>query len=302
MSACSEGPQSTFPLASQGFLSAEISNDGNFAVIGSIHHGGSYWDLKKKERLFSWNHQQGKMSSLRAVAISKNGHRAITCEEDTLVLWDTRSGKSKQFWQAEDRILSIAMNREGDKALMGLRNGTVSYFDLDRGAAIYNFKHLAEVRQVSLSQDGLTGISAGDDMSVKILDLKSGKEIQNKTLQNQIKTIAISSSGSKAFASAQREDSIIWEINSDKTLYKQHNRVTNFTSATFSENENFITLGTFTGEIYRIDIRSGQQLNKWQAEPRKAYGGAASKAIMDLYDDNKSIVALTSDGMFETFK
>ncbi len=302
ITACSEGPSSTFPLAKQGILSADLSEDGDYAVIGSIHHGGSFWDLQKKERLYNWNHQTGKMSSLRAVALSKDGRRAVTCEEDTLVLWDTSTGESKQFWQADDRILSIALNDKGNRALMGLRNGTVSYFDLDRGSAIFNFKHQAEVRSVDLSKDGLIGISASDDKTIKVFDLKSGKEIQNKSLANQIKTVALSSSGAKAFATAQREDSIVWDIDSDKFLYQKHNRVTNYTSASFSENEKYISLGTFSGAIIKLDIQSGQEISSWQAEPRQAYGGAASKAIISLNDDNNQIVAITSDGMLEIFK
>lgn len=299
---CSEGPSSSSPLAKQGFLSADLSMDGSKALIGSIHHGGSFWDLNKKERLYNWNHQNGKMSSLRAVAISKNGQRAVTCEEDNLVLWDVSTGEYKQFWQADDRILAIDLNDKGDRALMGLRDGTVSYFDLDKGRAIHNFKHLAEVRSVSLSKDGLTGISASDDRTVKVFDLKQGKEIQTKTLSNQIKIIAISDSGSKAFATAQREDSIIWDIASNKTLYKKHNRVTNFTAADFSDDERYISLGTFSGSISRLDINTGTEVNKWQAEPRQAYGSAASKAIISLIDGNTTISALTSDGMFQTFK
>tara|TARA_R110001592_G_scaffold177076_2_gene417342 strand:+ start:156169 stop:157134 length:966 start_codon:yes stop_codon:yes gene_type:complete len=299
---CSEGPISTVPLAKQGLLSADLSIDGSKALIGSIHHGGSFWDLESKERLFNWNHQSGKMSSLRAVAISKNGQRAVTSEEDTLVLWDTNTGEYKQFWQADDRILSIALNDKGDRALMGLRDGTVSYFDLDRGNVIYDFKHLAEVRRVSLSKDGFTGMSASDDKTVKVLDLKEGKEIQSKTLNNQIKMIAISDSGSTAFATAQREDSIIWDIASDETLYKKYNRVVNFAAADFSEDEQYLSLGTFSGSIIRLEIKTGIEVNKWQAEPRQAYGSATSKAIMSIVDHNKSIYALTSDGMFEVFK
>ena len=242
------------------------------------------------------------MSSLRAVSISKNGLRAVTTEEDTLVLWDARSGEYKQFWQADDRILSIDINENGDKALMGLRNGTVSYFDLDKGITIYNFKHLAEVRSVSLSKNGLMGISSSDDRTVKIFDLKQGKEIQTKTLSNQIKTIAISDSGTKAFATAQRENSIIWDIQTDNMIYKKSNNMVNYTVADFSDNENYLSLGTFSGSIIRIDIKTGDEINKWQAKPRKAYGSASSKAIMSLVDNNETISALTSDGMFEVFK
>lgn len=299
---CSEGPTQTTPLAKQGLLSGAISHNGDMAVIGSIHHGGSLWDLKKKERLFNWNHESGKMSSIRAASISKDGSRAVTCVEDNLVLWDTVSGEYKQFWQADDRILSISLNDKGNRALMGLRDGTVSFFDLDKGVAIFNFKHLAEVRQVAISKNGKVGISASDDKSIKVFDLEKGLETHTKSLSNQIKTIAISDSGSLVFSTAQREDSIIWNIEQDSVIYQKHNRVTNYTSADFSDNEQQLSLGTFTGKIIKLDIKSGTEKQTWQAEPRQAYGSAASKSILDLVDSGNTIYALTSDGMFETFK
>lgn len=302
ITACSDGPTNVTPLAKQGLLSGVISDAGDMALIGSIHHGGSLWDINKKERLFNWNHESGKMSSIRAVSISKDGSRAVTCVEDSLVLWDTMSGKYKEFWQADDRILSIELNSKGNRALMGLRDGTVSYFDLDKGQALYNFKHLAEVRKVSISKDGKIGISASDDKSIKVYDLEQGTEIHTKILSNQIKTIAISDSGSLVFATAQREDSIIWDIEQDKIIYKKHNRVTNYTSADFSDNEKQLSLGSFTGEIIRLDIKTGKVIQKWQAKPRQAYGSAASKSILHLVDKGQTIHALTSDGMFESFK
>lgn len=300
--ACSEGPTVVFPLAKQGLLSGAISQDASSALIGSIHHGGSYWDLQKKERLFNWNHESGKMSSIRATAISKDGSKALTAVEDNLVLWSTTTGKYEQFWQADDRILSIAVNASGNRALMGLRNGTVSYFDLDRGMAINNFKHFAEVRKVALSKDGKIGISASDDKTVKVFDLNKGSEIHTKSMSNQIKTIAISDSGTLVFATAQREDSIIWDISADKIIHNKHNRVTNYTSADFSDNERTLSLGTFTGAIIRLDVKTGEQVNKWQAKPRQAYGSAASKSIIDIVDNDKTVSALTSDGMFEVFE
>ena len=298
---CSDGPSSTLQVAEQGLLSAALSNKGMHAVVGSIHHGGSYWDFSSNERLYNWNHKSGEMSLLRTVDISKDGDLAATCQEDTIVLWDTQTGQARQFWQAEDRIHSIALNAKGDRALLGLRDGTVNYFDLNTGMSIFNFKHQAEVRSVRLSLDGTIGMSAGDDKVVKILDLTLGKEIHSKTLSNQIKTIAISDSGRLAFATAQREDSVVWDISTNETIFSTDNRVTNFTAADFSDDEGHLSLGTFTGKVIRLNAVSGQQVNTWQAKPRQAYGSASSNAILSIRDDDSKILALTSDGMLEIF-
>lgn len=301
LTGCADGPSQAFPVAAQGLLSGAVSTDGQHAVIGSIHHGGSYWNVEKNERLYNWNHKAEAMSSLRAVALSKDGKRAVTCEEDTIVLWNTQTGKPEQFWKAEDRIHAISLNEKGDRALMGLRNGSVRYFDLNRGVAIYNFEHQAEVRSVALTPDGRFGISAGDDMVAKIYNLATGQEIRQKTLSNQIKIVAVSDSGKLAFASAQREASYVWDIQTDSIVFSQDNRVTNYTAVDFTDDERLLSLGTFSGKIMRLDAQTGQELKTWQAEPRKMYGSATSKAVLSLTDDGSKIVALTSDGMLEIF-
>jgi len=300
--ACSKGPEKQFQLATQGLLSGDLSQNAELAVIGSVHHGGSLWDLKRNERLFAWNHAAGELSSIRAAAISGDGKSAVTTVEDSMVLWSTESGKSKQFWQAPSRIISITLNKNGSKALMGLRDGSVSYFDMNKGFSIHNFKHQAEVRITGLSEDGLTGITGSDDKTAKIWDLKKGALVYSMALTNQIKNIAISASGKLAFTTAQREDSIIWDTTTGETKFSLPNRYTNYTASTFSEDETYLSLGTFQGKIKRWNIKSGTETASWQASPRKAYGGAASKAIISIADLQNEIVVLTSDGLTQTFK
>lgn len=302
IAACAEGPDTQFQLATQGLLSGALSQNADLAVIGSVHHGGSLWDLKKNERLFSWNHAAGELSAIRAASISGNGKYAVTTVEDSIALWSTETGKSKQFWQAPGRIISITLNWDGTKALMGLRDGSVNYFNMSNGSSIHNFKHEAEVRATALSKDGLTGITGSDDKTAKVWDLKKGVLIYSKVLSNQIKNVTISTSGKLAFTTAQREDSIVWETKTGEVKFRSPNRYTNYTASAFSADESFLNVGTFQGEIKRWNIKSGKESGKWQAKPRKAYGGAASKAISSIVDTKKKLTILSSDGLTQTFK
>lgn len=302
LSACSNGPETSVQLATQGLLSGALSENGEMAVIGSIHHGGSLWDLPNKERIYSWNHTKDIPSSIRAVSISGNGKLAVTCVEDAMVLWSTQSGQAKQFWQAPDRILSIKLNWNGSRALMGLRSGQAIFFDMDRGMSIFTFNHQAEVRMVDLSEDGSIGLTGSDDKSAKVLDLEKGEEIRSLTLNNHIKTISLSPSGALAFTTSQREDAMIWDAQTGDVKFRLANRYTNYTTSTFTKDELFLTAGTFQGEIKRWRIATGKETNAWQAKPRQAYGGANSKAIVDIIDLNTKIVALTSDGQMQSYK
>ncbi len=299
-----KGPESEAELAVQGFLSGDISHDGRYAAVGSIHHGGSLWDVAKKERLFDWNHAAGEKSLIRATSISGDGALAATSVEDTIVLWETATGKSAAFWKAPARILSVKLSWDGRYALLGMSNRSAMYFDMKAGSRVFTFDHQAEVRSVDLSDDGLWGITGADDLTAKVWNLKNGKQVQQFNHQNQIKTVAISSKGKYGFTTSQREDSIIWDLKSGEPVLKLPNRYTNFTVAGFSADEGKLLLGTFQGALSVIALPSGTVESTWQASPRKAYGGASSKAVIAAVFSSKkpgAVIALMTDGMLQEF-
>lgn len=304
LSGCGDkGPESVAELAMQGFLSGDLSRDGRYAAVGSIHHGGSLWDVAKKERLYNWNHSAGEMSLIRVISFSGDGKLAATAVEDNIVLWDVVSGKSVAFWKAPARILAMQLSWDGRFALLGLINHNAMYFDMNVGSQVFTFPHQAEIRSVGLSDDGAWAMTGGDDFVANVWDLKQGKKVHQFSHQNQIKTVAISSKGKYGFTTSQREDSIVWDLASGKPVLKLPNRYTNFTVARFSDDESKLLLGTFQGQLSVVDISSGGVESTWQAKPRKAYGGASSKAVIAAIFSPKrgGVYGLMTDGMFEEF-
>lgn len=300
--ACSEGPKSTYQLAQQGLLSGAVNAEENLAVIGSIHHGGSLWDVQRNERLFSWNLQEGGFSSFRTVAISADGKVAVTTEERNIGVWSAESGESKGFWQAADRVLALALSEDGSKALIGMRNGMVDFFDLRSGQVLQRMKHQAEVRSVAISADAKLGLSGSDDFSAKSWDLTSGENLQTLTLRNQIKTVALSNDGKLAFTSAQREGISLWDPERGTVEKSIEARYTNYSSVDFSDDDRTLVLGTAGGVVEQRSVSSGELTKKWQAKPRKAYGGASSKAIVAVQAQRGAVLALSADGLAQRFK
>ncbi len=299
-----KGPESEAELAVQGFLSGALSADGRYAAVGSIHHGGSLWDVVKKERLFNWNHAAGEMSSIRAISFSGDGKLAATTVEDTIVLWEVVTGKSIAFWKAPARVLAIKLSQDGRYAVLGMNNNNAMYFDMKAGSRVFTFPHQAEVRSVDLSGDGALGITGADDLTAKVWDLKTGEQVHQFTHQNQIKTVAISNKGKYGFTTSQREDSIIWDLKTGEPVLTLPNRYTNFTMARFSDDESKLLLGSFQGVLTVLSVSTGNVESTWQAKPRKAYGGASSKAVVSAVFSAKSggVIALMTDGMLETFE
>ena len=56
-----DAPLASLEVAVPGAFSAALSPDGRQAVIGSLRHGGSLWDLETDQRRFDWNHRAGDM-------------------------------------------------------------------------------------------------------------------------------------------------------------------------------------------------------------------------------------------------
>ena len=299
-----KGPETKTELAIQGFISGDLSLDGRYAAVGSIHHGGSLWDVAKKERMFDWNHAAGEKSLIRAISISGDGTLAATTVEDTIVLWETATGKSVAFWKAPARVLAVKLSWDGRHALLGMNNRSAMYFDMKAGSRVFTFPHQAEIRSVDLSDDGRFGITGADDLTAKVWDLKSGDQVHQFSHQNQIKTVAISSKSRYAFTTSQREDSIVWDLKTGGPVLTLPNRYTNFTVAEFSNDESKLLLGTFQGELSIVSIPSGVVESTWQASPRKADGGASSKAVTAAVFSNKpgGVIALMTDGMLQDFE
>ncbi len=95
---------------------------------------------------------------------------------------------------------------------------------------------------------------------------------------------------------------MVLNTSTGKPVFALSNRYTNYTSASFSNDESYLAVGTFQGEIKHWHIKTATESHSWQAAPRKEYGSSSSKAIVDLSLANNTITALTSDGMMQTFK
>jgi len=295
-------PEKTLQVAAQGLISGALAENTGFAVLGSIQHGGSFWNTTSGERQYNWNHRAGEFSSLRAVGLAGNGKVAVTVEDKDIVVWDMSTGQSLQFWQAPDRVMAIAVGQHGQYAILGLQNRQAVYFDIRQGSAVYEFQHDAEVFAVSLSRNGEFAMTGSDDRTARIWRLDDGALLHKFDHGNQVRAVALSEDGAQAFSAAQREEAVVWDSNSGSARTRLDFRYENFTAARFIEGGSKLLLGTFRGGVYLVSSSSGEKLKHWTAKPRQLFGPASSAAILDVAADSSGkVVALSSDGLVQYF-
>jgi len=266
VSACSGGqaPSEKWSMAQKGVYSAAFDAQGQFALIASIHHGGSYWQIDGFERLYNWNHKEGELSNIVASAISADGRYAATAEQRKIALWNTQTGEPIWLWQAPADIETMKLSGDGQFALLGMRNYEAALFDIQNGGVKLRLPHEGIVQTVAITPDRRYAITGGDDSLVKVWDLSSTNPIYEWRLDNQVKVVAISDDGNWAFASSHRGDSIIWNISTGEEQARLNIGSGTFLAAQFNKDASLLLTGASSGQVHLWQVSDGKKLNTWK--------------------------------------
>lgn len=298
LTACSQGnaPSVQWEMAQQGVYSACLSKDGQHAFVGSIHHGGSFWQVSPAERLFDWNHQANKKTGILNCAISHNQHFASTSEHRKIVLWNAKTGDAFWLWEAPANIKNMALSSEGKFALLGMDNYEAALFDIQNGGVKRRLVHEGIVQAVALSADDQWGITGGDDSLVQVWNLSTGKAQWRWQLRNQIKVVALSFAGEMAFAASHRDDSIIWDLATGQEKTRLPHKNGYYTSARFSDDGLQLLTGNSNGHVVLWEVATSQPIKKWQLSPRNGWVNKKTQ-VLDVAFAPEGFKAIGANGV-----
>lgn len=310
LSACGSGdaPHSAHAYTAQGSYSASLSPDSTRAVVGSIQHGGSLWDVNQHERLYDWNHQQGSYTNIVASAFSPDGTFAATASSQDLVLWNSDNGQPVWFWSAPAEILALALSPLGDLALLGLANHEAVYFDIKNGGVRRALRHPARVRAVALDRSASLALTGSDDYNARLWDLNSGQLRHQIAFSNTVDTVALSPDGARAFSSGSLDKAVIWDTASGEVLHTLSGREAfwqrriSYLSARFSDDGRQLLTGSAAGSIQLWDVASGKELRHWQAQKRDIYGPVYTGVYSVGFGPAGTWYALGSNGLLNVLK
>ena len=300
-------PNDKREYAVQGIYSGAISNDSRYAVLGSIQHGGSLWDIRQHERLYNWNHAEGSYSNLVATAISPESGFAVTVGQQDLVLWQIADGKPVWFWNAPAGILDAQLSAGGEFALLGLENHQALYFDIQNGGLKHSLRHDGRVRSVDISVDGQLALTGSDDNQARLWDLQSGELLLQVEHGNGVNTVALSPNQQHAFSAGQLDKALIWRTSDgrlEQTLTTDESFVAqriSYTAASFSDSSDQLLTGTSSGLVQLWDVRKGVELRRWEAHKRDPFR-PTSASIYGLGFGNGVYYALASNGFINELK
>lgn len=298
LSACDDAkaPEKIEEVAVQGSYSIRLSPDGNQAMVGSLHHGGSLWTLSPLERRYDWNHQAEGYSNILNSAFSPDGNFLATADNRTIVLWDNNSGEAVWFWNAPGDIEDIALTADGNLALLAMQDYTATLFDIKNGGIRQRLAHDGIVYDVSIAEDGVLAASGSDDSSARIWNLDTGKSIHTLAHNNQVRTVQLSDDGRLLFTSAFGESGKIWDARSGQLLKEIAQVRGHYSAARFVNGGGQLITGGSSGKIELWNVNSGERQQVWRAEPRDKWV-SNNVQVEDVARSNGSWVAAGSNGL-----
>jgi len=307
---CEQGaaPSRSFEVSTIGAQAAALSDDGQWAIIGSVHHGGSLWRTHDGERIFNWNHQKGQQTTLLAADFSPDGLWALTADRHTMVLWNVKSGAAERFWTAPGEVLSIALSQNGKYALLGLSDFKAALFDVRRGGVRRVFNHQNRVRSVALSNDGKLALTGSEDATATLWDLASGEALLTIEHDSDVQQVALSPDAKRALSSSKYDRTAIWNTDTGEELgdlplsAERIKRGLYLTVTRFSEDNTQLLTGRPDRTVQLWDLKNMRQLKRWTLPKRDPWKPSSAAVLALAFGENNQYYAVASNGLVHQLK
>jgi len=304
-----DSPSERVEVAINGIHHGALSSDGQYAIVGSVQHGGSLWRLSDNERLYNWNHTKDTTSVFISTDFDPSNRWALTAEAHTIVLWDVSNGSATRFWSAPGEILDAKLAPDGRYALLGQADHSAVIFNTIRGGVVRSFTHEGRVRSVDLNADGSIAITGSEDRTSVIWDINSGQKILTINHDEDVQHVSLSPDGRYALSTAKYDRADIWDIHQKKILKsiplarEKIKRGLEIVTSKFSDDGQQILLGYSNQLVELRETQSANLLKSWKLTKRKEWQPTSVSALdVSFSKTASSYYAIGTSGFIYSLK
>lgn len=158
----------------------------------------------------------GHHSSVRAVAITADGKRALSASEDhTLKVWDLVQGKELRTLVGHGAgVSSVALLAGEECAISSSYDRTLKVWRLDSGQEVCTLQgHTDSVNAVAVIPDQQCAVSASDDGTIRVWDLQTGQtECILTGHTDRVTTVAVTPDGRRAVSGSRDRTIKVWDL------------------------------------------------------------------------------------------
>lgn len=153
--------------------------------------------------------------------------------------------------------------------------------------------HTSEVISVAFSRDGEKVVSCSKDMTLKLWDVATGREIRTlRGLTNAAYSVAFSPNG-KMVVSGNRDGLVqLWDVVTGREMLSLKGHTKDVLSVAFSQDDKTIVSGGRDGDIKLWDVAKGAEIRAWHGHDRWVRTVAFSP-------DGKTLLSSSYDNMLK---
>ena len=222
----------------KGVLAVAVFPDGYRAISGGMDNSLKLWDLQTGQCLRTF---EGHKHRVTAVAPLPDGQRAVSGSHDgTLKLWDLQTGRCLHTFEGHTGVVvGVGVMPDGRRVISGSQDATLKLWDLRTGECLRTFGEALvgakpnvnyvsvgfgpggtkPVEAVAVLPDGSCAISGGQDWTLKLWNLESGKCLRKfEGHTGIVEAVAVLPDGRRAVSASLDKTLKLWDLQTGKCL------------------------------------------------------------------------------------
>jgi len=264
-------------------LAVAISPDGRYVAAAGRDTTMRLWEVTSGKLLQTY---RGHSGSVHAIAFSPDGrYLASTSWDKTVRLWEVQTGKQLRTFKGHtEEVMAVAFTPDGKALVSGSWDTTLRLWDIGTGNEIRRFvghkqppapkgytNKISAVTSVAVSPDGafIVSGSGGKDNTVRLWELRSGREVHKLVLDSGVNSLAFSPDGRTVVAAAasfSRGNLRLINVAAWNEVQAFGNQGSDTASVSFSPDGRQIASGDWGGAVRLWDAGTGALLRSYTGE------------------------------------
>jgi WD40 repeat protein len=180
-----------------------------FTKRESAHRLVEMWECKDGaiERQRTFAHP----ANVALLAVGPGGDLLTGCENRTVYVWDTATGKQLAALAQPDAVRAIALSRDGQTLLVSCADSAARLWDVRTARLRAALHHPSDVLAVALSPDGKTALTGNADHTVRLWDVATAAPLgPPRWHSGAVQAVAFSHRGDRIVSGSHDRSAQFW--------------------------------------------------------------------------------------------